>query len=464
MFASLSPRPGAGAFVASSEERRREARALLGTAAPVAAMALVNMAMSVTDTLMAAALGPGALAAAAVGSDFYSLVFYLVIGILGGLAPLYAAAHAMGDEAALRRLRSAGWAIAAVLAVPACAAVWMAPEYLRLVGIRPELLEQAEGYTRAMALTLVPMIGAALLRTRLTAVERAGALFRVTLVAVPLNAALNHVLMFGIGGWSGLGLTGAGVSSLIVACVTLGLFAAQARRHGDTGLEPRIDLRAMREVLHLGVPIGVATLSEVGVFLGATLFVATLSVPDAAAHAIAIRTAGVVYAVSLGLLQATTVRMARAGSPSDQRLVATTALALGGAAAVLLCTGIALTAGPLSGGAAGASAALAVQVLLLLALSELFGPLGAASSGLLRGLKITRQPMLFSLLGNWAVAAPLGIWLALSGLGAVGVWTGLAAGTAVSALLTLACLARHVGIRGAPRSHGARLSAASLST
>jgi multidrug resistance protein, MATE family len=161
-------------------------------------MALVNMAMSVTDTLMAAALGPAALAAAAVGSDFYSLVFYLVIGILGGLAPLYAAAHAAGDAAALRRLRTAGWAIAALLAAPACAAVWMAPDYLRLVGIRPELLEQGAGYTRAMALTLLPMIGAALLRTRLTAIERAGALFRVTLVAVPLNAVLNHALMFGV--------------------------------------------------------------------------------------------------------------------------------------------------------------------------------------------------------------------------------------------------------------------------
>jgi MATE family multidrug resistance protein len=456
MFASLSPRPGAGAgaFLASSEERRREARAILGTAAPVAAMALVNMAMSVTDTLMAASLGPEALAAAAVGSDFYSLVFYLAIGILGGLAPLYAAAHAAADEAALCRLRSAAWAIAALLAVPACAAVWMAPNYLRLVGIRPELLEQGAGYTRAMALTLLPMIGAALLRTRLTAIERAGALFRVTLVAVPLNAALNYALMFGIGGWSGLGLTGAGVSSLIVACVTLCLFAGLSRRCGDAGLEPRLDVGAIRDVLRLGVPIGIATLSEVGVFLGATLFVATLSVADAAAHAIAIRTAGVVYAVSLGLLQATTVRMARTASHAGRRLVATTGLALAGGTAAVLCAGIALAAGPLAGGTMGASAPLAFQVLLLLALSELFGPLGAASSGLLRGLKITRPPMLFSLLGNWAFAAPLGIWLAVSGLGAVGVWIGLALGTAVSALLTLACLARHVGT-GAPRSRAA---------
>lgn len=34
-----------------------------------------------------------------------------------------------------------GWAIAAFLAVPAVV-VWVAPDCLRLIGIRPELLEQ----------------------------------------------------------------------------------------------------------------------------------------------------------------------------------------------------------------------------------------------------------------------------------------------------------------------------------
>jgi MATE family multidrug resistance protein len=446
MFASLSHRPGAGAGYrfGASQDQRREARAILGTAAPVAAMALVNMAMSVTDTLMAAALGAGALAAAAVGSDVYSLAFYLVIGILGGLTPLYAAAHAAADDTALRRLRTAGWALAAAVALPALALVWTAPDWLRLIGIRPELPDLGEGYTRAMALTLLPMIGAAVLRTRLTAIEQAGALFRVTLVAVPLNAVLNHALMFGIAGWPGLGLTGAGVSSLIVACVTGALFAVQSRRCGDTGLASRPDLGAICEVLRLGLPVGVATISEVGVFLGATLFVARLSVADTAAHAVGIRLAGVVYAVSLGLLQATTVRVARAASPAESRLVASTGLALAGAAAVLIFSGIALSAGPIASGTMSASATVGFQVLLLVAASELFGPVGAASSGLLRGLKNTRPPMLFSLVGNWAIAAPVGVWLAVTGLGAVGVWIGLALGTAVSALLTLARLARHI--------------------
>jgi MATE family multidrug resistance protein len=261
----------------------------------------------------------------------------------------------------------------------------------------------------------------------------------VTLVAVPLNAGLNHALMFGVAGWPGLGLTGAGISSFIVACVTFGLFALQARRHGETGLAPALDPGAVREILRLGLPIGVATLSEVGVFLGATLFVATLSVADAAAHAVGIRTAGVVYAVSLGLLQATTVRMARAEDPAAQRLVVTAGLALAAGAALAVSAGVALAAGPLAG------STMVMQVLLLLAVSELFGPLAAAASGLLRGLRITRSPMIYSLAGNWAVAAPLGIWLATAGgLGAVGVWIGLALGTAVATLLTLACLARQV--------------------
>ena len=59
MSRQLAPRlaAGVGALLSVPQGPRREAWAILGTAAPVAAMALVNMAMSVTDTLMAAVLG-----------------------------------------------------------------------------------------------------------------------------------------------------------------------------------------------------------------------------------------------------------------------------------------------------------------------------------------------------------------------------------------------------------------------
>jgi Na+-driven multidrug efflux pump len=83
-----------------------EGRALLRLAAPIMLIALVNMGMSITDTAMVATLfGADALAAVAVGSDLYSILFYLGAGVLGGLAPFYTAATVRSDPAERARLR-----------------------------------------------------------------------------------------------------------------------------------------------------------------------------------------------------------------------------------------------------------------------------------------------------------------------------------------------------------------------
>lgn len=440
----LPLRPGGAGPFARLLRPSPEAAALLATAAPVAAMALVNMCMSVTDTLMAAALGVEALAAAGVASDLYSIAFYLAIGVIGGLAPLYAAAHASADRRRLARLRASRWAVASLCGAPMARAVWTSPHWLGALGVEPALLERGEGYARAMALTLPPMLAAGVLRTRLVAAERAGALFRVTLAAIPLNAGLNALLMFGVGGWPGLGLTGAGVSSCLVACFTLAAFARLAACSGDAGAVQAPDRGAMGEILRLGLPIGVATVSEVGVFLGATLFVATLSVADAAAHVLAIRVAGVAFIVSIGLLQATTVRMARAdGDALRQREIVRTSLAVSALAALLLAATVSLTAWPLSPTLSGEAAAIAAVLLALVAASELLGAPGAAATGLLRGLGNTRILMALSLFGAWVVAAPSGVLLATAGgLGATGVWIVLAAGSVAAAALTLLHLRR----------------------
>ena len=214
---------------------RAEAWALVKLAAPLTGLALVNMAMSVTDTLMTAAFGVEALAAVAVASDVYSILFYLAVGCIGGLGPLYAAAHAAGDADRLARLRTAGNITCCVLALPLCAVLWHAPALLSVLGIEPHLVEAGTGYVRAMALTLVPMLAVGVLRTRLTAIERPGVMLRITLCAVPLNAILNYVLMHGAFGLPDLGVTGAGVSSLLVGGLTLAALMHQAWRVGDSG-------------------------------------------------------------------------------------------------------------------------------------------------------------------------------------------------------------------------------------
>lgn len=439
------PRGARGPFRhAARGVRKAEALALLRLGAPLTGLALVNMAMSITDTLMTAAFGAEALAAVAVASDAYSIFFYFAVGCIGGLGPLYAAAHAAGETDRLGRLRTAGAITCALLAVPLAALLWQAPILLGALGIDPVLVEEGAGYARAMALTLIPMLIVGLLRTRLTAIERPGVMLRITLCVVPLNALFNYAFMHGAFGLEGLGVTGAGVASLLVGLLTLLALLYLSRRAGDSGLG-RADPADVAEIFRIGVPIGIATLAEVGIYLGATIYAATLSVADAAAHSVAIRLAGIGYTFYFGLQQASMTRLARCapGSDRESETVGTTLL-LGLGIGATICITLLMSAAPIASymleGAGPAAIQAAIAAIGLLAIAESVGPTGAGAAGLLRARKITRPVMVYSLVGNWLVAAPLiGIFTVVFDRGAVGIWIAMTTGTVVySALCILA--------------------------
>jgi len=50
--------------------------------------------------------------------------------------------------------------------------VWSEPDWLAALGLDVALMNAGRGYTRAMSLTLIPMLGVALFRTILTAAEK----------------------------------------------------------------------------------------------------------------------------------------------------------------------------------------------------------------------------------------------------------------------------------------------------
>lgn len=425
-----------------------ELRAMLRLAVPIMLIALVNMGMSITDTVMvSASFGPEALAAVAVGSDFYSILFYLGAGTIGGLVPFYAAAAARSDLRERARLERIGRVIVLLLALVLVPVVWTAPGWLGYLGLDQTLLDAGRDYTHTMALTLVPMLGVMLYRTILTASERPKFFLYVTTAMLPLNALGNQALMNGFGPVPAFGPTGAGLSTLFVAVISCATLRVIARHTNPAkgATEERIRWNDVIPVLRVGLPIGIATVAELGIFLGATLYAATLSAAEVAAHTLALRVAGVAYAIPAALLQAAMVRMARAeGDPKQARLVIRSALCLTWASGSLLFVVLAATAVPVSHTFFGpstaglAAAGLATSLLVLLGAMEFVANPGLGASGILRGRKDTRAPMVFTLAGYWLIGAPLGLWLSEGWqLGITGVWTGLAVGTGVTSGLML---------------------------
>lgn len=429
-----------------------EARALVRLAVPIMLIALINMGMGVTDTLMVAmAYGSAALAAVAVGSDFYSIIFYLGAGTIGGLAPFYTAAVVKGDAAERVRLERTGQGMAVLLAAILVPLVWTAPGWLGHLNLDPTLLAEGRGYTRAMALTLMPMLGIMLYRTLLTAAERPRVFLKVTAAMLPLNALLNLAFMKGWGPIPAFGPTGAGISSMVVALATLTALIVIARRTAPVSTAERycsaIRWHDLLPVLRTGLPIGIAMVTELGIFLAATLYAARLGAADVAAHTLTLRVAGVAYAIPAALLQASMVRMARAeaaGDPVLRRSVARASFGLSLGAGAFLFLSISSLATPLADGffdmtAAGrAAAGLSAGLLLALGMMHFIVNPGAVAAGLLRGRKDTRAPMTFTLAGYWVIGVPVGLWLCeVRELGTAGIWSGLFAGMFATTVLML---------------------------
>lgn len=83
-----------------------------------------------------------------------------------------------------------------------------------------------------------------------------------------------------------------------------------------------------------------------------------------------------------------------------------------------------------------ATISLAASLLAVAAVFQIVDGLQTVGAGCLRGLRDTRVPMLLAAIGYWGIGYPTGYWLAFhAGLGAKGLWWGLAAG-----LATVACL------------------------
>jgi MATE family multidrug resistance protein len=125
------------------------------------------------------------------------------------------------------------------------------------------------------------------------------------------------------------------------------------------------------------------------------------------------------------------------GDADGVRRATVAALAVG--AGFMLCTGamFVFLPRPLAALYTPDDAVLALAVLLLplAGLFQVFDGLQVVSIGLLRGLGDTRMPMIVNVLGFWCIGMPVSLWLGFGiGYGAVGLWWGLVVGLIVVAV------------------------------
>jgi MATE family multidrug resistance protein len=275
----------------------------------------------------------------------------------------------------------------------------------------------------------------------------------VTLLAIPLNAAINYGLIFGAFGLPRLEVLGAGLGSSITnvamtaALLWVMLRRLPFRRHHILGRIWRPDWSTFRAIHRIGIPIGLFILLEVGIFAGSAQILGFIGVLELAAHQIAIQLASITFMVPLGIGQAVTARVALARGRADRvgsRIAGQASMLL--ATVFMSCTALSFwfLPGPLirpfldDSPEAATVLVFATGYLAVAAVFQIFDGLQVTAVHALRGLQDTRVPLLIAAFGYWVLAFPTAAALGLlTPLEGTGVWLGFALGLATAAVLLI---------------------------
>lgn len=437
---------------ASSNGWATELRASFALAWPLIIAQLAQNLLFTTDVVLMGWLGPKYLAAGTLAGAFLMPFQLTGIGIVGAVAPLVAQARGRRDMKAVRRIVRQGFWVAilvATLFVPIVLNI--RPVYLAL-GQDPEVIALAESYMFAGFWMLYPALGFMVLRSFLSAFAATRIILVVTVIGVIVNGLVAYALIFGHFGLPRLELRGAALATgfvnlfMFLALLAYALTHRRLKRFHILLRFLKPDWPRFREILRVGLPIGLTVAAEVGLFSVAAILMGRLGTNEVAAHAVALQLASTAFMVPLGLGMAATVRVGLAygrGDAEGVRLAGWAAIAMGTGfmaltAALFLALPYALVTIFLdSTDPANATALLLAATYLGVAgIFQLADGAQVVAAHSLRGLSDTRTPMLLAIFGYWFIGLPTAYVLGfVFNLRGTGVWLGLAVGLAFVAIL-----------------------------
>lgn len=283
---------------ALSGSERDHTRGSLNRAVALLAIPMVlemagESAFAVADAFFVARLGGEALAAVGLTESVLEIIYAIAIGLSMSTTAMVARRFGEKNERAAARtaVQAIGVGIATSIILGAAGVIW-APQLLRVMGATPETVEIGTTYTRVMYGTMGVIVLLHLNNAIYRGAGDAAMAMRSVWLANGINIVLDPLLIFGLGPFPELGLTGAAVATTIgrgtgVAYQFWGL--SRGRRLQVRGSDVRLDLRIVRRLLRISVGgVGQLLVSQAS-YIGLIRILAGFGTAVLAGYVVAIR-------------------------------------------------------------------------------------------------------------------------------------------------------------------------------
>ncbi|SFA85317.1 MULTISPECIES: MATE family efflux transporter [unclassified Bacillus (in: firmicutes)] len=435
---------------------RQKIKQILFLLIPILITQLGMFSMVFFNTIMSGKYNASDLAGVAIGSSIWSPIFTGLSGILLAVSPI--AAQRFGEKK-IKEVSSVlthGIYLALLIGVLVigAGALFLNP-LLDSMKLAPSVRETAHDFLVGLSYGIIPLFIFNALRSFIYALGKTRVVMVVLLLALPVNFFLNYVLIFGKWGFPELGGGGAGYATSFTYFVIAGITAYIVMTK-----EPFVNYVQLkqfkvfkwtecREILKIGVPMGLSVFCETSIFALVTILMSAFSITTIAAYQSALNIVAFIYMIPMSISMAQTVLVGfevGAKRYKDAKTYSWLGIGLsvliGGVSGLLIVLFKEEVAGLYSNDP---------EVIILTAQFLIFGlffqiadAIQVTALGALRGYKDVNIPFVMTLFAYWLICLPVGYFLAhKTDLGATGYWIGLTVGL-VAAGIALAWRLIHI--------------------
>ncbi|MDO5760815.1 MAG: MATE family efflux transporter [Bacteroidota bacterium] len=290
----------------------------LTLAIPIMLSSLGQSLVQMVDTLMVGHLGTDSLAAISFAGNLTMNALVICMGIAMGLTPLVGQSYARGEKFRISVLTQNSLSLNTLIALGVMMLLLILMPFLSIFGQEPKIIDLCKPYYFAIVLSFLPMMIFLSFKQFMEGLDNTKVAMIITISCNLINILFNYLLIYGKFGFPALGLTGAGISTLISRFLSPIAIFIYIKRHKTYSQylklfdKKKFSLHIHNILLKIGFPIAIQMFVEMFALFAIAVMMGWISSKHLAAFQIVNTMISTTFLAASGICSATTILVSHA--------------------------------------------------------------------------------------------------------------------------------------------------------